>query len=348
MNDLDRMYLGIDPAAPAKPSESEMEVAKLHAVASARRQRIASAAKSKLTEIIERRPNKASGWRHDKRRQFGFASQIEADAYSVWTRGGIFLISTTEIADYQDGSGEEGPTWHISLSGTEPGWKPVRCSDLEVKHALACFRFADALEEPSRALPRHFWMAVDPKRRSKTWHVPKSAQEIRELATDGRVFSAEDIAAMQRPNLSPIVETITGVDPEGGGSVTATKHEDGGLTIIGVDLATKPDVTGLLTVRHEAGEVTVSEYHAALDGVLLRAWDDSATPDQIREDLRAGFEREFNQQPMPAERGSVEAIPSEAFRAGFEVAEPLDPTAPDPEPRSWGSPRLLIDDPEKP
>ena len=76
-------------------------------------------------------------------------------------KSGTTVISTLDMAEAPDGSGEMIPQWHISISNL--GKRP---SQLVVDVALKAFEMVGAEEDnhhPGNA--RHFWMPIDPERR---------------------------------------------------------------------------------------------------------------------------------------------------------------------------------------
>lgn len=110
----------------------------------------------------ERKPNKASGWR----RASGFDPRTvfagNTLGCSAWIRRGVMMVSALENAEAPDGSGETIPQWHVSMSSEGP----KRCTDVEVRQALACVGMTGAEEDNHHpGVARHFWMPVDPKRR---------------------------------------------------------------------------------------------------------------------------------------------------------------------------------------
>ena len=79
----------------------------------------------------------------------------------AYRRGALLAISSLQIADLPDGSGETGPQWHVSIS-----LKGKRPKDNHVRSALRDFGMLGAEEDnhhPGNA--RHFWMPCDPARR---------------------------------------------------------------------------------------------------------------------------------------------------------------------------------------
>lgn len=83
----------------------------------------------------------------------------------VCRRGKLVVVSTLDVAELPDGSGEVGPQWHVSIS-IDDLRRPRRATDEECERTLRDFDLVGAEEdnhEPGRA--RHFWLPVDPARR---------------------------------------------------------------------------------------------------------------------------------------------------------------------------------------
>jgi len=81
---------------------------------------------------------------------------------SGWTRGRYFVISELVDTEMPDGSGDMGPSWHVSISK-----RGARVRDSKViRKMLRDFGMLGAEEdnhEPGEA--RNFWLVVDPMRR---------------------------------------------------------------------------------------------------------------------------------------------------------------------------------------
>jgi hypothetical protein len=72
------------------------------------------------------------------------------------------VVSSLDLAELPDGSGEVGPQWHVSISA-----RRKRPKDSLVRLALRDFGLVGAEEDNHHpGVARHFWMAVDPARRS--------------------------------------------------------------------------------------------------------------------------------------------------------------------------------------
>lgn len=95
----------------------------------------------------------------DSSRIRGAAGVLEL---SAWQLGRTCVISSLDLAELPDGSGEVGPQWHISI--TAVGNR--RAKPEQVRRALRAFGMVGAEEDnhhPGNA--RHFFMPVDPARR---------------------------------------------------------------------------------------------------------------------------------------------------------------------------------------
>lgn len=102
-------------------------------------------------------------------------------AYS-WARGDLTVVSSLEVCELPDGSGEVGPQWHLSVM-----FKGHRAKDKMTRKALAAFgfvgeRFDEDNHSPSDA--RHFFLCVDPARR-----VTCACKVTEDLVVDGDGFA---------------------------------------------------------------------------------------------------------------------------------------------------------------
>lgn len=80
---------------------------------------------------------------------------------AIWQSGPVRVVSSLDVAEMPDGSGESGPQWHVSV--TTKGKRP---KPHHLARALKSFGMADAEEDnhhPGAA--RHFFLVCDPKRR---------------------------------------------------------------------------------------------------------------------------------------------------------------------------------------
>lgn len=105
----------------------------------------------------ERRPN-SNAWK----RVEDLPALLLDSGYSVWRSRRIRVISALEMAEMPDGSGDVGPTWHVSVSTSSGG----EASDAEMQRVRLAFGMTEAEEdnhEPGRA--RNLWLVVDPARR---------------------------------------------------------------------------------------------------------------------------------------------------------------------------------------
>jgi hypothetical protein len=86
---------------------------------------------------------------------------VNAQRCVIWRRGPLTVLSSCSSMDLPDGSGEQGPTWLVSI--TRAG---ERASDREVARMLRDFGMLDAEEDNhTPGTSRAFFLVVDPSRR---------------------------------------------------------------------------------------------------------------------------------------------------------------------------------------
>ena len=78
----------------------------------------------------------------------------------------VVVLSAIEEAEYPDGSGQSGLQWHVSLTGRDDFFRPVRATELQLDVVRRAFDMVEAEEDnhqPGKA--RNLWLPVDPARR---------------------------------------------------------------------------------------------------------------------------------------------------------------------------------------
>lgn len=90
-------------------------------------------------------------------------TKVIAEGFSA-ARGSLVILSTIDVAELPDGSGDVGPQWHLSVSLGKGAKR--RATDDECERVLRDFGLEGAEEDNhTPGLARHFWMPVDPARR---------------------------------------------------------------------------------------------------------------------------------------------------------------------------------------
>jgi hypothetical protein len=110
---------------------------------------------------IERLPRHGRGW-HETPLPAALEAQLRLGEHaSCWLRRNVVAISTLELAELPDGSGEVGPQWHLSISSAQH-----RATAAQAARALEDFGLVGAEEDNHEpGIARHFWLPVDPARR---------------------------------------------------------------------------------------------------------------------------------------------------------------------------------------
>lgn len=88
-------------------------------------------------------------------------AQSQFVAVQAWQRGKVRVISSIELAEAPDGTGDVIEQWHVSITR---GGKLPRERDVDV--TLRDFGIVDAEEDNHHpGYARHFWLPVEPSRR---------------------------------------------------------------------------------------------------------------------------------------------------------------------------------------
>lgn len=120
----------------------------------------------------ERRPNKDSGFREVEKPRV----RQQVIRISGWVRGNLQVISSLQIMDMPDGSGERGPQWHVSVS--RQGLR--RASNADMERVRKAFKMQQAEEDNHQpGVTRNLMLVCDPARRV-TCECKETEEVIRE------------------------------------------------------------------------------------------------------------------------------------------------------------------------